>query len=157
MFSWSIINLLKKSIVILNNLIYVATNFSLLYDNVIKYKRLILSMVREDVLNRKKTLNNAFYASLFLTGINLFYIFLIDGLKVTPLAYFEFVLFPVLGYLTKKSSKMAATTLLGLFIVDRIMGLVNWFSYMTPINTIVFFLISLAFWQIFYKAYLYLK
>lgn len=107
---------------------------------------------------KQKALNNTFYATLAFVGINLLLLFLFSSVfQLSFLAIVEIIVFVLLGYLTKKASKKAVVGLLGLFLLDRLLWVINWshnISFYTIISTAI---ISFALWTIFYKAYLYLK
>jgi hypothetical protein len=121
-------------------------------------------MEKEEISAKQKALNSAFYASLAFPALSLFVVFLFTGFELSSFGYIELILFPTLGYFTKRSSRLAAIGLLGLFLLDRIVGLINWLSYILEgstsqimINIFFFLFWSFVFWQFFYKAYFYLK
>lgn len=109
-------------------------------------------------IEKQKALNNAFYATIAFVGINLLLLFLFSNVfQLGLLGLVEIIVFLSLGYLTKKSSKKAVVGLLGIFLLDRLLWVLNW-SHTTSFYTIIgTAIISFALWTIFYKAYLYLK
>ena len=106
-------------------------------------------------MNEQKTLNTAFIATLVFSGINVVFLLLLSSyIKISLLGLVELVLFPVLGYFTKKRSKIAVKALLVLFIIDRIALLINWSSYLAkPLQLLPPLFITYAFWICFYGAY----
>lgn len=114
---------------------------------------------------KQKALNNAFYASIIWPVFSIVIFWLLhNSFRFNFLYLAEIILFPVLGYFTKRASKIAAIGLLGLFIFDRVMYLINWLGYLTqlePSNYIItiaqFLIISFVLWRTFYEAFLCLR
>lgn len=105
--------------------------------------------------NKQKILNEAFYATLFMVGISVLFVFLgIAQLKLTFLGVIAFIVFPVLGFFTKKSSLVAARLLLIVFLVDSVLWIINWLSYsLNPLSVYWNLFLRFVFWWTFYRAY----
>ena len=108
-------------------------------------------------MKSQKILNNAFYATLVMAGLTLI-AFILGFVSANLFGIMEFILFPTLGYFTKRGSKKAVIALLVLFIFDRVMLFVNWSSHLTDMFSIIpAVFISFTLWSYFYKAYLAIK
>jgi len=108
---------------------------------------------------RQKALNNAFYATLFMTVISLSVV-IFGYAKLNTLAICEMALFIIFGFLTMKSKKFASLGLLILFVLDRILWVINWGTNLNTTNPsqLLFPVIyTYTIWIIFYKAYLFTK
>lgn len=94
------------------------------------------------------------------TGLTiLILLFMSNVVIISNFGMAELILFPALGYFTKKGNKNASTFLLALFILDRIIWLMNWGSHFVekPLNFLIPVSISLCLWNYFYKAYWIIK
>lgn len=109
---------------------------------------------------KQKALNLAFYATIVTALISLIAIFL-GYAQVSILACIEIIVFPILGYLTKKSNRKAVLFLIILFLFDRVMFVINWTDYIIDrsgnLAIIQPFIISFILWMIYYRAYQYLR
>lgn len=101
----------------------------------------------------QKILNQAFYATLFMSGLSLA-AFLLGYVGIGIIGTVLLILFPTLGYLTKRGNKKAIIALLVMFIIDRVLLFVSWGgSTIRPAGMIATVFISFAYWSCFYKAY----
>jgi len=103
--------------------------------------------------NKQKILNGAFYATLFMVVVSLFFVFL--GIaQLTFLGVIGSMVFLVLGFFTKKASLVAARFLLIIFLIDSVFWMINWLPRISsPLGVYVHLLMRFAFWWTFYQAY----
>ena len=86
----------------------------------------------------QKALNQAFIVTLVWTGFTIFFLRPTGLLHISLLELTELILFPTLGYFTKRGNKNAVIFLLILFIFDRIVWLINNGSHYTNMLRFVF-------------------
>ena len=81
-----------------------------------------------------------------------------DSLTFDWFTVVGFILFPVLGYLTKKGSKKAVMALMAFYIIDRVTFFIYWGRQATQeLQLLIPFVISFILWGYFYRAYLVIK
>lgn len=107
--------------------------------------------------NKQKILNEAFYGTLFMAVATLLAAFW-GIVQLTFFSLVELIVFPVLGFFTKKSSLLAARLLVVIFLIDSVFWIINWFSRASsPVAAYGNLLVRFVFWSIFYRAYLVTK
>ena len=108
--------------------------------------------------DKEQVLNLVFYVT-FMYPVIVLYFLMSENFNVSYFALLLGIIMPILGYKVKKGSLVASKILLGVFIVERIMGvnnLVKYYQY-NPVSIINFVLITFALWQVYYRPYFLLK
>ena len=110
-------------------------------------------------LEKKNYPKYAFYYSLALAIFSLLAVLFSEFYEPNIIVYSELIIFPLLGYMTKKANKLAALFLLIFFVVDRGFGFLTFGNYLlqSPGWLIFYVIISLVFLETFYRAYDYLR
>lgn len=114
----------------------------------------------------QKRLNKAFTVTLIIAGLQ---IFITWNFAFSLLRLLEYLLSPVLGYLTKRGNQKASLALLVVFVIGSVLSLTSGFmgimrsSLQFPANLFLLALLGIAIWigvsiwNVYFRAYKILK
>ena len=109
---------------------------------------------------KQKALNQAFYATLVMSGLSLISIILFSVEFIPYTALAGLIIFPILGFLVMKGKRLAGLVLIIVFLIDRLFMAKYVIAVIQQkgVTSALFpVFLSLVYWTIFYRAYLYLK